>query len=435
MRLPRSLTVIALPLVVLVATASGAVAGSAQDREPDVAPSAVPDRSSVGFPDVPGVDLAALGYDGVRLDGIDLDADILAGLPTGPLARARVLADRLDSLIEQQEGLAAAEELLGAVVRELGPAIAVQRRDEAVTSDRLEEVNRRVRSVQRRIRRHEHVLEDQRDRLTESIVAAYVHPPDADTIGAVLDTGATSTAQLAAPVLHGAKVDHDLALEDRLEVAVATLQGRLATLRDLETELTTRHQTAVTRLADMVERRDAHFEAVNRTRMVQHEVGSRLELVRAELDDIAQSLSEAGASLAADARNRADLPLTVVEGIRVHVTLATQLEAMLAEARADGIVLRGWGHRSHERQIKLREAHCGPTPEDVWLKPSSECSPPTAVPGKSMHELGLAVDFTHDGSAISSRDSPAFRWLAENAAAYGFRNLPSEPWHWSVNGA
>ena len=51
-----------------------------------------------------------------------------------------------------------------------------------------------------------------------------------------------------------------------------------------------------------------------------------------------------------------------------------------------------------------------------------------------MHEQGLAIDFTYQGSAISSQDSPAFRWLAANGASYGFYNLPSEPWHWSVNG-
>ena len=25
-------------------------------------------------------------------------------------------------------------------------------------------------------------------------------------------------------------------------------------------------------------------------------------------------------------------------------------------------------------------------------------------------------------------------WLAANAGSFGFRNLPSEPWHWSTNG-
>ena len=51
-----------------------------------------------------------------------------------------------------------------------------------------------------------------------------------------------------------------------------------------------------------------------------------------------------------------------------------------------------------------------------------------------MHELGLAVDFTADGQTITSRSSAAFRWLAQHADRFGLYNLPSEPWHWSVNG-
>lgn len=47
-----------------------------------------------------------------------------------------------------------------------------------------------------------------------------------------------------------------------------------------------------------------------------------------------------------------------------------------------------------------------------------------------MHERGLAVDFAH----CSSRSSGCYQWLAKHAAAYGLFNLPSEPWHWSVNG-
>ena len=51
-----------------------------------------------------------------------------------------------------------------------------------------------------------------------------------------------------------------------------------------------------------------------------------------------------------------------------------------------------------------------------------------------MHELGLAFDFSFQGSVIRSRSSPAFSWLATHAGGYGLFNLPAEPWHWSVNG-
>lgn len=50
-----------------------------------------------------------------------------------------------------------------------------------------------------------------------------------------------------------------------------------------------------------------------------------------------------------------------------------------------------------------------------------------------MHEQGLAIDFA-EGGRVLSRGSGAYAWLKANAASYGFFNLPSEPWHWSVNG-
>lgn len=127
-------------------------------------------------------------------------------------------------------------------------------------------------------------------------------------------------------------------------------------------------------------------------------------------------------------------PLRTVQGVTVHADIADDVDALLTAARADGIALSGWGYRSTERQIELRRANCGPTYYDIWIRPASSCNPPTAVPGRSLHEQGRAIDFTENGRTITSRSSAGFRWLADNAASYGLFNLPSEPWHWSTNG-
>ncbi len=121
-------------------------------------------------------------------------------------------------------------------------------------------------------------------------------------------------------------------------------------------------------------------------------------------------------------------------GIRVHRSIAGNLQALLSAAAAAGFRLSGSGYRDSSAQIALRRAHCGPTQYDIYQKPASLCSPPTAIPGRSMHERGLAVDFTSGGVLIRSQADPAFRWLAANAGRFGLRNLPSEPWHWSTNG-
>ena len=123
-----------------------------------------------------------------------------------------------------------------------------------------------------------------------------------------------------------------------------------------------------------------------------------------------------------------------VYGIRVHTSIAENIRALIDAAAADGIVLSGWGWRDNATQIRLRREHCGTSEYASYRMPSSQCQPPTARPGASQHERGLAVDFTYNGGSISNRSNAGFQWLQANAAAYGLKNLASEPWHWSTTG-
>lgn len=122
-------------------------------------------------------------------------------------------------------------------------------------------------------------------------------------------------------------------------------------------------------------------------------------------------------------------------GIRVAPSIRGQLAAMLRAAKNDGIYLTGGGYRSPANQIRLRAAHCGSSSYAIYQMRSSQCRPPTARPGNSMHERGLAIDFTEGrGQGALTRRSRGYAWLRANAWRYGFKNLPSEPWHWSING-
>jgi hypothetical protein len=141
--------------------------------------------------------------------------------------------------------------------------------------------------------------------------------------------------------------------------------------------------------------------------------------------------------LAAAARLEATPPvgedpvLVDVAGIGLtNVAWAHRVKALLAAASADGVTLLGSSYRGPARQVALRRAHCGDSTYAIYEMPASACSPPTARPGTSRHEVGLAIDFEH----CSSRRTACFQWLARCAAAYGLVNLPSEPWHWSDNG-
>ncbi len=121
-----------------------------------------------------------------------------------------------------------------------------------------------------------------------------------------------------------------------------------------------------------------------------------------------------------------------VRGIQVASSIAGQLAALLGAADGAGIRLSGGGYRSPQAQIQTRRNNGCP---DIYNSPASSCRPPTARPGQSMHERGLAIDFQCNSALIQSRGSPCFVWLAANAGRFGFRNLPSEPWHWSTNGS
>jgi hypothetical protein len=135
-----------------------------------------------------------------------------------------------------------------------------------------------------------------------------------------------------------------------------------------------------------------------------------------------------------------DGPVSIVDvyGVQVHAAIADPVRALIDAARADGLELAegsgGW--RSPDRQIALRRAHCGRSDYAVYQMPPSQCSPPTARPGTSEHERGLAIDFRCNGEAIGqrARSNPCVVWLRENAARFGLYNLPSEAWHWSTSG-
>ncbi|WP_421119253.1 D-alanyl-D-alanine carboxypeptidase family protein [Aquihabitans daechungensis] len=122
--------------------------------------------------------------------------------------------------------------------------------------------------------------------------------------------------------------------------------------------------------------------------------------------------------------------LTWVGGIQVNCAIGAQLGNLLSAARGSGVNLSGGGYRDPAEQIALRRAHCGSSYYAIYQAPASSCSPPTARPGTSQHEIGLAIDFDNCGYS-----SACYNWLRGNASNFGFYNLPGESWHWSTSGS
>lgn len=123
--------------------------------------------------------------------------------------------------------------------------------------------------------------------------------------------------------------------------------------------------------------------------------------------------------------------LVAVAGIGLtNAMWADAIEDMIFDAASAGVTLAGSSYRDPAQQIALRQQHCGSSHYAVYEMPASQCSPPTAKPGRSKHEAGLAIDFSN-----CARGSDCFRWLSAHAADYGVYNLPSESWHWSIDGS
>ncbi len=279
-------------------------------------------------------------------------------------------------------------------------------------------------------------------------IESYMRPVTDDPTVILSAASVGEAAQRRA--LLGFRADRDAELLDELRAA----REDVALRRQEAEQATNRAEQQRAELAgrvDQLEAAEAQQQAFadsvdTRLDAALGEAASLAALDKKLADQIAAEQARIAAQLAQSrprsAPSRPAVPLTdlgggsivSVRGIRVHRQIASQLESLLAAADGDGVRLAGGGYRDPAAQIALRRANCGGSDAAVYSMSASQCSPPTARPGASMHERGLAVDFTYNGSLISSRSNPGYQWLDANASRFGLYNLPSEPWHWSVNG-
>jgi len=162
---------------------------------------------------------------------------------------------------------------------------------------------------------------------------------------------------------------------------------------------------------------------------------------------MAQAAQEQAARLAAEAEANkgygtikeppggvVSVPCPAGGEIQVAGDIVPQVTRLLNDAAAEGVIMCGGGFRDPQDQINLRRTNCGTSYYAIYQASSSYCSPPTARPGTSMHEQGLAIDFTCSGSGSVGYGDSCHDFLVANADEYGLYNLPGEPWHWSVDG-
>ena len=336
---------------------------------------------------------------------------------------------------------AAASEVLAQLVELAGAELAAAEQRSAAANEWLETARSEAAAARDASARAvdgaaaaERAAKDARDEARAALVDAYMTPPSADAtrVSVSLSLSDVNESSFA----HGLLASRAEGLTEVVDAA-----------EDAEAEAEDASQDAslAARAADAAAAEAT--AAVASAASAAEETGERLadlqlfdSLVEAQVDSLAvvDALLEqvvAQREAAAAAAGGPPVPASEVSAvggttIRVHRSVVDLVTSMLMAAAADGVALNGYGWRTVESQISLRQAHCGPSPEQIYLVPSSSCSPPTARPGSSMHERGLAIDF----ASCWARTTPCYLWLAANAHRFGFFNLPSEPWHWSVNG-
>lgn len=301
-----------------------------------------------------------------------------------------------------------------------------------------------------------------KDEIVEYAIDAYMMP-DGTEIDAMFGAdNLNEAAQRDAIIEQQAGDDADLA--DQLNAKQDDLSAKRDDARDAEADAKVKKDEAAERVQKVKAARDqqAQFEAKvseridqqiaesirlgEKDRELSYKIALEQAALEARLAEQRERQRKADAQAAQSSRGRqsggggsapvspagsgSGIALSTVGGITVSSQIAGALKAMLDAASAAGVPLSGGGYRSPAAQIAVRKNNCGTSYYAIYQMPASQCSPPTAPPGSSMHEVGLAIDFNN----CNSRSTACYQWLSANARRFGFYNLPSEPWHWSVNG-
>jgi hypothetical protein len=334
-------------------------------------------------------------------------------------------------------------------------------------------------------------IEDLNRRADELVVQAFVSPPSDNALDAFRADSLSDAAVKQAVIEIQADTDADIL--DQLDEAHEDMEVEQANKTEAEAAAEARKDEAAQELADveaalaqqeafaadLEERLNAKLAEAESLKQFDKALSDRLVREQAEVARRIRAMQEAAerqrraqeaAARAAAARAAAaaneppppapapDSPPRVPTGppasvvtrapgglatvtcphggsITVAGSIADNVQALLNAAAADGVSLcarSGW--RSPEEQIQLRRQHCGSSNYAIYYMPASQCSPPTARPGSSMHEQGLAIDFSCNGGGAIRYGNECWDWLAAHADEYGLYNLPSEPWHWSTSG-
>ncbi len=360
-----------------------------------------------------------------------------------------------DELREERAATAAGIDVARVETDELLDALAALEANVSAEEAQLEDAQRAVEAAEIQVAEAqaaqtvgEAEVAELRDTMARMAVDAYVNPPEQDELTVML-TGEIGTAperqallEMSASSQADVLEQYRAAVED-LAIQTQTAEQAQQRAEDLQVEVEDRlvsvQQARDAQSAIAAEAQQRLYALLEEEQRLESEEGA----ITAELAERErQRLAELQAAIARQSQQRGpvnvpgggNINLVTVGGITVNAQIADQVAALQQAAASDGITFTGGGYRDSSQQIALRRSNCGTSDYAIYQMPANQCRPPTAQPGRSMHERGLAIDFVANGQSITSRNHPGFQWLAANAADYGLYNLPSEPWHWSTTG-
>ena len=377
----------------------------------------------------------------------------------------------------------ASKEEIDAALQALNDNLQTQEAALARTRDQIAQAKQDIADAEAAITRLEEEIVSLRDEIRRRAVQAYVSPPG-DDVFAVLESNdfvSASNKQFYLELrsqddadvndrLNGAisEVDYQRERAEAARVLAEEKEAEQAERTEAVREAKAQKQELATKLEATINSQIARSIELQKTdRALAKQIAeqqaalvARLAAEKAATEEAARSAAQQAAQQAAqsqtpappstqnpDGGENSPLPpipggggggtgtggiaLCTVGGITVNCAIQAQVGQLLNAARADGLALSGGGYRDPSQQIELRKRHCGTSYFAIYQMSPSSCRPPTARPGQSQHEIGLAIDFSN----CSSRGTACYQWLAANAARFGFYNLPSEPWHWSTTGS
>jgi septal ring factor EnvC (AmiA/AmiB activator) len=366
---------------------------------------------------------------------------------------------------ERQSQIELEIDALQATAAEVDRTLTQLQRNVATQQAEAQEARRAYRAARDDVAEAQQAVEQAEQRITdldratdEMVVDAFVNPSNAEAFDA-FNAENMSDATVTQALL-SLQADADADLLDQLNAAQEDLEIEEDNKREAAQEAERQQVASEAELADL-------RAAAEQQQAFATDVEARLEQQLAEAESLrrvdadlsreieeraaaeARRVQEAQAAAAAAGATAPPPPAssTIEEApgglarvtcptggtITVAGSIGQNAQGLLDLAGQQGVPLCGWGYRDPEEQIQLRREHCGTSEYAIYQMPSSQCSPPTARPGTSMHEQGLAIDFTCDGGSIAAGGS-CDNLLKSNADDYGLYNLPSEIWHYSTNG-